>query len=228
MQLMIVLLNTFFGACLGSHASVVAQRFGVDDFIWSRSRCSSCLTTLNLLDEIPLWSFLRLRGKCRYCQTKINPNLFYAELLGALSCCQLSLWQISDLKLAAYLYACLILALQDLDTQTIDLWLFLPPAVLAAFWPAFPHPWWNWVSFLPALPLLGVLSYLIWRRKMGSADLLFFCICLLYWGTFGAIKILLLACLCGLSCFLLQCKTNKAIAFLPCCFVGQLTYLFLA
>ena len=38
----------------------------------SRSMCPSCKTVLKPLDLIPILSFLLIRGKCRYCGTKVS------------------------------------------------------------------------------------------------------------------------------------------------------------
>jgi leader peptidase (prepilin peptidase)/N-methyltransferase len=48
-----------------------------------RSRCPHCNTQLSALDNIPLFSWLFLRGKCRYCQAAISPRYPAVELLTA-------------------------------------------------------------------------------------------------------------------------------------------------
>lgn len=48
----------------------------------SYSICDNCYQPLALLDKIPLFSYLNLKGKCRFCLQPINPLIFICELIG--------------------------------------------------------------------------------------------------------------------------------------------------
>ncbi len=48
------------------------------------SFCDSCHHKLSILDLIPLFSYIFLKGRCRYCKNKISPTLFIGELLSLL------------------------------------------------------------------------------------------------------------------------------------------------
>ncbi|NNN45866.1 MULTISPECIES: A24 family peptidase [Vibrio] len=50
-----------------------------------RSTCPHCQTQLRIRDNIPLLSWLRLKGKCAHCQAPISPRYPFVELLSALS-----------------------------------------------------------------------------------------------------------------------------------------------
>ncbi|NAX41528.1 prepilin peptidase, partial [Vibrio sp. V26_P1S5P106] len=50
-----------------------------------RSTCPHCQTQLKIRDNIPLLSWLRLKGKCAHCQAPISPRYPFVELLSALS-----------------------------------------------------------------------------------------------------------------------------------------------
>ena len=70
------------GACMGSFFNVLADRLPEGrDVIFARSCCGSCGTTLRALDLVPIFSFLFLGGKCRYCKAKLSPWYFLSELL---------------------------------------------------------------------------------------------------------------------------------------------------
>ncbi len=72
----------FFGAALGSFINVIADRFNTGLSPWKgRSFCFSCSTVLRRSDLVPLFSFLFLRGKCRYCRSKIPVSAFVVEIL---------------------------------------------------------------------------------------------------------------------------------------------------
>jgi len=65
-----------FGSAIGSFLGVVIERIPREESITKgRSYCESCKRRLAPLDLIPLFSFLFLRGKCRYCKTKLS--LYY-------------------------------------------------------------------------------------------------------------------------------------------------------
>lgn len=78
---MIILIFACFGAIFGSFASALIPRLraGVD-FKASRSECPKCHHTLGFLDLFPIFSYLFLWGKCRYCQASIPPYHFLLEL----------------------------------------------------------------------------------------------------------------------------------------------------
>lgn len=69
------------GACLGSFLLVVGKRLPKnEDIIFSRSRCDNCHHILAWHDLVPIFSYVLLKGKCRYCHTKINHVNLLIEL----------------------------------------------------------------------------------------------------------------------------------------------------
>ena len=63
-----------FGLLFGSFASVIVQRIahGEGGITTGRSHCPKCNHQLSALDLFPLFSYLFLGGKCRYCKEKIG------------------------------------------------------------------------------------------------------------------------------------------------------------
>jgi leader peptidase (prepilin peptidase)/N-methyltransferase len=49
----------------------------------NRSFCPECKHQLSALDNIPVFSYIFLRGKCRYCKKPISPRYIIVELLTA-------------------------------------------------------------------------------------------------------------------------------------------------
>lgn len=72
------------GACLGSFFLVVGKRLPInEDVLFSRSRCDKCKKELKWYDLIPIFSYVFLKGKCRYCGEKISPlNLIVEIFMG--------------------------------------------------------------------------------------------------------------------------------------------------
>ncbi|MCD6105455.1 MAG: prepilin peptidase [Thermosipho sp. (in: Bacteria)] len=77
------ILNFIIGAIFGSFLNVIIYR-GVEGLSIKnppRSFCPNCKTRLKWYDNIPILSFLILKGKCRYCGTKISPRYLFIELI---------------------------------------------------------------------------------------------------------------------------------------------------
>lgn len=74
------------GASIFSFLNVVIYRLPRHmGFVEGKSMCPKCGHTLYNKDLIPIVSWLSLRGKCRYCGTKISVRYTIVEVLGGLS-----------------------------------------------------------------------------------------------------------------------------------------------
>lgn len=74
-----------FGAIIGSFLNVVIHRVPVEEsIIFPNSRCPSCSTVIAFYDNVPVLSYLLLRGRCRSCKTHISARYPAVELLTAL------------------------------------------------------------------------------------------------------------------------------------------------
>ena len=74
-----------YGCCIGSFLNVVIYRMPRDkSLITPPSSCPSCGKHIRFYDNIPLFSWLLLGRKCRYCRVPISPRYFFIELLTAL------------------------------------------------------------------------------------------------------------------------------------------------
>ena len=70
------------GLCVGSFANVVIYRWPQEmSVVTPRSFCPQCKNKIAWFDNIPLLSFLFLRGRCRFCQNKIHWRYPLIEVL---------------------------------------------------------------------------------------------------------------------------------------------------
>lgn len=71
-----------FGVSIGSFLNVLIDRIPANkSFIKGRSFCDYCHKTLNWYDLIPVFSFVMLSGKCRYCHTPLSYQYPLVEVL---------------------------------------------------------------------------------------------------------------------------------------------------
>lgn len=74
-----------FGLIIGSFLNCVIWRtYKEESFLGGKSYCPHCKHDLNYLDLFPLFSFLFLKGKCRYCSKKISIQYPLVELSTAI------------------------------------------------------------------------------------------------------------------------------------------------
>src|SRR3989344_3846242 len=71
------------GICIGSFLNVVILRLEKSENLGGRSYCPNCKHSLAWFDLIPVFSFLFLWGKCRYCHEKISIQYPTVEIITA-------------------------------------------------------------------------------------------------------------------------------------------------
>lgn len=82
-----------FGACVGSFLNVVIYRLPREkSLVHPGSACPSCNTFIHFYDNVPLLSWLLLRGRCRNCKSPISIRYFIIELLTAILFAGVYLW----------------------------------------------------------------------------------------------------------------------------------------
>jgi len=83
------------------------------------SHCPQCKHTLSALDNIPVFGWLLLRGRCRYCQVKISIQYPLVELLsGVLSAVIVWKFGPSWSALAGLIFTWYLIALSGIDFRT--------------------------------------------------------------------------------------------------------------
>ncbi len=84
-----------------------------------RSHCPHCKTALSWYENIPLFSWLVLRGKCRHCKAPISPQYPLVELLTAVLAVA-SVWRFGFgwQGFGAALLSCYLVALSGIDLRT--------------------------------------------------------------------------------------------------------------
>jgi leader peptidase (prepilin peptidase)/N-methyltransferase len=130
-----------FGLAWGSFLNVVIYRLPLGmSIIKPRSFCPGCRQQIKFYDNIPLISFLVLRGRCRYCGERISFIYPLVELLTALSFILLYLHHsLSFFFFASCLFssALIVLAFIDYNHQVLPDEITLPGIALAIIYSFF-------------------------------------------------------------------------------------------
>ena len=167
---------TLLGLFVGSFLNVCIDRLPRgQSIIHPRSHCAACNRKLGNLDLIPLFSYLWLRGRCRYCHARIPLRLPIVEGVTGLLFALLY-WKFGlGLELGISLvYASLLTAIFviDLENQLVLDKVIYPGMVVALafsfFWPGL-----GVISSLigGAIGLAAMaLPFIIYRRGMGMGD----------------------------------------------------------
>jgi leader peptidase (prepilin peptidase)/N-methyltransferase len=172
-----------FGSVVGSFLNVVILRLPdpSQSIVFPGSHCPKCNTELHWYENIPIVSYIFLRGKCRTCKTGISAQYPLVELcMGLLT---LALFHKFGLSLAFVLYflflaALLVIIFVDIHLQIIPDTISLPGIVIG-FAGSFINPLVSWQqSGLGILLGGGVLYaiafgyYLLAKRDgMGGGDI---------------------------------------------------------
>ena len=107
------------GAAVGSFLNVVIHRVPREEsIVFPNSACPKCGKAINSFDNIPVLSWLILRGKCRNCKSPISPRYPAVELLNALLFI-LVFWQIgfNPFLPVALIFVTTIVALIFIDAE---------------------------------------------------------------------------------------------------------------
>ena len=171
-----------FGAIVGSFLNVVIYRLPRDISIWHRppSSCPTCRTPIRWYDNLPLVSWLVLRGRCRSCRSSISIRYPLVELAsGALTLLAFMRWGLSltGVEVVIFTWVSLVLGLIDLDFQILPNRLTYSSILLGLGCSWFVGYTWWLDSLIGALvgallPTLVIVIYRLWRGidGMGWGD----------------------------------------------------------
>ncbi|MEN8200079.1 MAG: A24 family peptidase [Thermodesulfobacteriota bacterium] len=172
-----------FGSIVGSFLNVVILRLPTEDesIAFPASHCTSCMAELHWYENIPILSFLALRGKCGHCGAKISFQYPLVELSMAL----LSMGLVQQFGLTVttagyFLFsaALLVIIWIDIHHQLIPDVISLPGIIVGLLF-SLVSPELHWKASLFGVLagggiLYGIaLLYYLWRRVdgMGGGDI---------------------------------------------------------
>lgn len=108
-----------FGLLIGSFLNVVAYRLPRgESLVTPRSRCTSCGEEVRPYDNVPVLSWLLLRGRCRFCSAKISARYPIVEAVTGLAFAAVALTRGVDAGLIVELpFAAMLIVVADIDLE---------------------------------------------------------------------------------------------------------------
>jgi leader peptidase (prepilin peptidase)/N-methyltransferase len=162
------------GLAIGSFLGVVAARVPLrKSVVRPGSACMSCEAPIRWYDNVPVLSYLLLRGRCRHCGVRIPPRDLAIELATALLLVGCVLAFGVTLKAAAAGIGCAALVVAtatDLERRIVPNWVVLPSAVAVLALQTIAHPSPVWAIGAVGGAGFFFLAALAYPGGMGMGD----------------------------------------------------------
>jgi leader peptidase (prepilin peptidase)/N-methyltransferase len=144
-EVFLIIIFAILGLEVGSFLNVCIDRLPQNkSIVFPASHCEACQHKLGAKDLVPVFSYLRLRGRCRYCQASVPRRLFWVELATGVVFALLA-WHygLSPALGIMIFYACLFILVSviDLEHGLILNKVVYPSMVVALLLALISRPW---------------------------------------------------------------------------------------
>jgi leader peptidase (prepilin peptidase) / N-methyltransferase len=162
------------GLALGSFLNVVAARVPLQrSIVRPGSACMSCATPLAWYDNLPIFSWVLLRGRCRSCGATISWKYPLVELATALliGACVIAFGLSAYAAVAAFFCATLVaVSVTDLERRLIPNRIVLPATAIVVLAQTAIHPSPEWALGALGAFLFLFIAALAYPAGMGMGD----------------------------------------------------------
>lgn len=216
MRIPIYVFVSVLGVMVGSFLNVLIYRIPKhEEFVKTQSHCMTCGHNLAWYDNIPLFSWLTLGGKCRYCKTKLSWQYPLVEAFNGI------LWlfvfllngiSVDSILICAMASGLLVMGVIDWRTFEIANGFHIYFGALAFINLALNYQ--NWINytigfFCVSLVLLAI--YLIsGGSAIGGGDVKLMAVCGLFLGWQNVVLALAIGCIVGAAVHLIRMRVSKA------------------
>lgn len=223
-------LTFILGLCIGSFSNAWAFRIvSKESIAKGRSHCPKCGHDLAAWDLVPLFSWLFLKGRCRYCRQPIAIRYPAAEAVCGLYFISAALtnpWDLNLIRIFALGGLLLVMSLQDLDSMEIEDYLIAGAAGLSLLRipaegiAAAKDMLWGLIPAAVLLALVLVMDRIRGMDTMGGADIKLAAALGLHFGPFQMLLLLILSSFAGLLFAAAAKKKEEPFPFGPCLAAG--------
>jgi len=225
-----------FGLMFGSFANVVIYRLpSGKSIVFPGSCCPACGKSILFYDNIPLLSYLLLKGRCRACSNRISSRYFLVELLSGILFFLVYVkfgFNINFFIYALFALALLVVGFIDIDTFLISDIIVLPMVLLGLLFSfLFPqmhnslsrtqsilYSFYGIILGGGLLILLSVFGKLLFRKEaMGGGDVKLLAMIGAFLGWKSIFMTIFFASLLGtvISLSLIACKKKTMEDYVP-------------
>ncbi|MEA9354662.1 prepilin peptidase [Bacteriovorax sp. PP10] len=209
MEIFLIIFATIFGLLVGSFLNALIYRLPRNiNIAVPRSSCTSCNKVISWYENIPVLSYIFLRGKCSGCDSKISWEYPFVEIISALAAFLIAPSSLSAPALLNFffffsVYSCfLVHFIVDLKHQILpdSINLYLAALFLLVSW--FSHPWTFWLiggALGLGFPLLVSWVFYLLRGEvgLGGGDIKLYGALGFYLGPIGIMQNIFLSCFLG-------------------------------
>jgi len=152
-----------FGLAVGSFVNCLVWRLHSGQSLFGRSACPACGQKIAWHDNLPLVSFIFLRGRCRRCHGQISWQYPLVEIFFGVLFVFAWLYNLADIFGPAGIVGLMKLTGDPIWLKARDLWLILARdfSFLAALAVIFLYDWrWQLIPDAVALPAAGLVGAL--------------------------------------------------------------------
>ena len=206
--LYLIFITCVIGLCMGSFLNAWAWRIAHNENIAKgRSHCPECGHVLGPLDLVPLFSWLCLKGRCRYCGASIPKRYPLTELI--CMCLYLSIvlrfgFTIDTLRFILVGSFLLTAALVDIDIMEIPDGMLIGIAAASllrlseGLMALKDMPIGFLAVSVPLLIVVLIMEAVLKRTAMGGGDIKLIAVLGLHFGALRTLFLLIIACFAGL------------------------------
>jgi leader peptidase (prepilin peptidase)/N-methyltransferase len=230
------------GAVIGSFLNVCIHRIPAgESIVHPPSRCPKCGAAIRWYQNVPIFSYLLLGGRCAGCGVRISPRYPMVEILtGLLFALVVYRFGLQPFVPVLWLFAAALVVITfiDLDHQIIPDIISLP-GIVVGFFCSFAIPWISWSDSVIGILIGGGSLYLVAagyemltkKEGMGGGDIKLLAMIGAFLGWKAILPIIffssLMGTLVGVPTMLIKKADRKlAIPFGPFLAAAALFYLF--
>ena len=230
-EILLYIIVFLFGIVIGSFVNVLIYRLPKNEnIVVVNSHCMSCGHQLGWYDLVPLFSWIFLRGKCRYCKEKISVQYPLIEAVNGFG--YVLIFLVCGMNLSSILYSIcfsMLVAISVIDWRTYEIPVGLNITILTLGIIQCILDYRNWSSYLIGMVCVSGLLFLIFiitgGRGIGGGDIKLMFAAGLLLGWKNIILALMLGCIIGSIIHIILMKVSdkgRMLAFGPYLSVGIL------
>lgn len=223
-EILLYIIIFLFGIVIGSFVNVLIYRLPKNEnIVVVNSHCMSCGHQLKWYDLVPLFSWIFLRGKCRYCKEKISVQYPLIEAVNGFG--YVLIFLVCGLNLSSILYSIcfsMLVAISVIDWRTYEIPVGLNITILTLGIIQCILDYRNWSSYLIGMVCVSGFLFLLFiitsGRGIGGGDIKLMFAAGLLLGWKNIILALMLGCIIGSIIHIILMKVSnkgRMLAFGP-------------